>query len=317
MTVAASILELVITMVWACLQVPGAQNQLFAQLFFALDVVSDIAGVASLTFASGLMDALQAPSPPDVQWFKNLPAKHVKRWGVYVLVFEHEDFIPYLYCGSATEVSCGVTQRWALYDKHNLYLRDNTEGLPSGVIKAFQAGFKITYKGLLVSAPIATAAKVPMVRLLFYAMEATFAFAFWMMNSHKFLLYHACCPWPLESFTYGGLCTHSALRDPIAGRFDLSGEELEALAVDVKERNRRYNALYYQREKQVHPERLKERQREHDLNYRINSHDKPIAKQRRFAAKRKADRTYWCELCEQACTKEYEWDRQVRQSQES
>lgn len=101
---AVSVLDFVITMVWACLQVPCSQNSLFQRLFTAIEAVSDIAAVASLTFAPGLLEALQATSPPDVSWFKNLPTAHLKRWGVYVLVFGHEDFIPYLYCGSATEM---------------------------------------------------------------------------------------------------------------------------------------------------------------------------------------------------------------------
>lgn len=253
----STLVEVVVTLVWACLQVPGAQNYLFAQLFFALEVVSDIAAVTSLTFCPGLQEVLNAPSPPDVSWFKSLPANHLGRWGVYVLVFKQPEHKPHLYCGSATEVGRGISSRWALYDRHNLYLRDNVDGLPSGVLKAFRAGFKITHKGLLVTAPIASAANVPTYRLLFYALEATFSFMFWMMHSNKYLLYHACTRWPVDSFKYKGLCSHSALRDPIAGCFDLSADQLIALANDAAKRKAAYNKVYHRSYRAAHPEDIR------------------------------------------------------------
>lgn len=293
-----TLLELVIALVWACLLVPGGKNQLFVQLFFAVDVVSDLAAAASLSFCPGLLEVLNATSPPTVAWFKQLPDDYRKRWGVYVLVFKQDGFVPYLYCGSATESKRGIASRWALYDKHNVRLRDNTEGLPSGVIKAFEAGFKITHKGLLVTAPIPSAANVPTSRLLFYAMEATFAFAFWMMDSRKFYPYHACCRWSLESFTYMGLCSHSALHDSIAGRFDLSSAELTALAVTVQEKSRAYHAAYRAAKLAEDPEGWRAKKKLHQDTFREKNLEVARAIKARSAAKTKSLGRYpGCTLC--------------------
>jgi hypothetical protein len=311
----SDLLVLVISLVWACLQVPGSQNDLF-QLFSNMDIVADLACAASLTFCPGLIEVLDAAAPPTVAWFKQLPSDCRGKWGVYVLVMEKMKCKARLYCGSATDSDGGIVTRWALYDRHNLKLGEKTHGLPSGVLKAFQDGFKITHKGLLVTAPMASPANAPMYRLLFYALEATFSFYLWMMNSGKFFLYHKLCPWTLSEIEYDGLCSHSALFDPIAGCFDLTPEELMSLAAELEEKKRQHNQAYqrayYQYEREHRSEELKERHRRHDLSYRMNSRDKSIAKQRRYEAKHKAAKTFWCEICEKACSKPYEWDRHLR-----
>lgn len=83
------------------------------------------------------------------------------------------------------------------------------------------------------------------------AMEAAFSFLFWSMQpSNKDYGMSACCPWPRDSFLYGGLCSHAPLIESVRGHFDLSSEQLEALAVEVKERTRNrmadYVPKYYQ-----------------------------------------------------------------------
>ena len=119
----------------------------------------------------------------------------------------------------------------------------------------------------------------------------------------------ACCPWKREEFTYHGLCSHNAMIEMILGDFDLTGEQLEHIAAEVKEKNRLYHINYYQNMKAADPEGLSARQREADVRYRNNSHDKSLAKQRRFDEKRKESKQYFCEVCQVACTKQYELDR--------
>lgn len=273
MTASSDLLILVISMVWACLQVPGVQNKLFKELFFNLDVVADLASAASLTFCPGLLDVLQSAAPPTVDWFKRLPADYKGKWGVYVLVMEKRGCKSRLYCGSATDSDGGIGSRWALYDRHNIKLRMKTDGLPRGVLKAFQDGFKITHKGLLVTAPMASPADVPMYRLLFYAMEATFTFAFWMMDTKKHYFYHKLCPWSLDTFQYDGFCSHSALNDPIARRFDLSSEELTTLAADNNERRRAYARAYRGARFAEDPEGYLAAQRENAARWRARARE--------------------------------------------
>ena len=78
-----------------------------------------------------------------------------------------------------------------------------------------------------------------MFRLLFVALEATFTFYFWALYSKdKDYKMGACTPWPRDSFTYHGLCNHSALNERVNGNFDLTADQLTSLAALVKERSR-------------------------------------------------------------------------------
>lgn len=76
-----------------------------------------------------------------------------------------------------------------------------------------------------------------------------------------------CCPWPRDSYSYGGLCSHDALLEMVAGDFDLSAEQLEAIAADIKEKNRLYQANYYQNLNAQDPEGLAARMRESNARY--------------------------------------------------
>lgn len=49
--------------------------------------------------------------------------------------------------------------------------------------------------------------------------------------------------------------------------------------------------------------------REASARYSENSHDKVLAKGRRYSAKAKASKKYYCDVCELECTKKYECER--------
>lgn len=302
-----ALLEAMVTLIWACLLVPNVgKNSLFALLFFDKSVVFDIALSASLSFCPGLLEATQAAAPPTLSWWKSLPSDYLGRWGVYALVFEKRGSQPYIYTGEASECRYGVAPRWALYDKHNIYLRDNTEGLPSQVIWAFKQGYKITHKGLLVSAPIPSAANLPAFRLLFYAMEATFSFLFWTMKSTtKDYGMASCCPWYHQKglFTYGGLCSHSALHDPIHGNFGLTAEELIALDAARQAATRADKIRRYELLKIEDPENLKATRKRAEDKYMNNPHGKHKAKLERRKEKVKAEHPYYCDVCDVDCEK--------------
>lgn len=75
-------------------------------------------------------------------------------------------------------------------------------------------------------------------RLLFFALEATLAFAFWATKAKKgdYGMVHL-CSWGRDTLEYDGLCSHVALNEGIPGDFDMSPEELEANAAK-KEKKR-------------------------------------------------------------------------------
>ena len=82
---------------------------------------------------------------------------------------------PRIYIGSGTSASRGITARLKQYDDGFL--------ISTWVQEALDNGFIIVHKGLLCWCPIPTAAFVPIYRLLFIAMEATFSYVLWAMRT--------------------------------------------------------------------------------------------------------------------------------------
>jgi hypothetical protein len=177
------------------------------------------------------------------------------------------------------------------------------------VAAAVKDGYKITHKGLLVWSPIPSEADVPRFGILFLAIEAAFSFLFWAMQSriadHSMI---SCCPWPLSSFTYAGLCSHSPL---LEGRrnVDLSVEQLAAMAAQVKEKKRIHNAHQHQSLKTRDPQRHKARAAKKAANFRRNSPDKRRAILQRHEKKVKASKKFYCSTCEVACANQWELNR--------
>ena len=119
--------------------------------------------------------------------------------------------------------------------------------LPRLVKSALDNGYTTVHKGLLLWSPIPSAGDIPKLRLLYIAIEAALSFCFWAMQSKtKDYSMSSCCPWPRGYFSYSGLCSHCALAEYIAREFDLSSEQLEAIAAPdrvrayQRERNHRH-----------------------------------------------------------------------------
>ena len=158
------------------------------------------------------------------------PIDIIKAWGVYIVVKKTND-IPLIYIGSGTSVRGGVSTRLREYNLG----RD--KALSNYVNAAIQNGYEIIHKGLLVWCPIPSPANIPIFRLLFIAMETAFNFLFWSMKSEgKDYGRGNCCPWPRDSFSYNGFYGYSFLVQLVAGNFDLSNEQLEAMAAVVEEK---------------------------------------------------------------------------------
>ncbi|KAK5738549.1 carbamoyl-phosphate synthase (glutamine-hydrolyzing) cpa2 [Elasticomyces elasticus] len=275
---ATTALQLLLLVIWACLNVPSYKNPLFTQFFFAESILAEIATVASLSFAPGLLEAVQSATPPSVHWFKSLPTNHSKRWAVYALVLEKRGSVTMIYIGSGTNSNSGVKGRWA--------------ELPQYVADALRDGYTIAHKGTLAWCPIPTAANIPRLRLLFLAMETAFAALFWAFKSRK-VDHHlaSCCPWTLSAFTYSGLCSHSPLMESAAGKFDLSSEQLEAIAAEI---NAKRSAKLKQYVKD-HPDEMK-------------------ANHKRSEKKIKSSRKFFCTMCTTSCKSQWELDRHNRSS---
>ena len=142
---------------------------------------------------------------------------------------------PRVYTGSATSASQGVRQRWQQYDLGLL--------LPQYIEEALNEEYEITHKGLLCQMIKPQAASVPVNRLLFLTLEATFAYLFWTMRgiTRTWGMGHI-CPWDRSLLEYDGLCSHCSLNEGIHDDFDLTAEQLEAQAVDKEQKRRALKA---------------------------------------------------------------------------
>ena len=292
-------------------------NGLFKQLFFDECIISELCSSASLCFCPGLYETIQAVHPPTLEFFRNLPSDAYNKWGVYALVLEKQGALGMVYIGSGTEFRRGVPYRWKQYDKPKTY----RYVLPKYLARALDEGYKITHKGLLVSCAIPSAANAPMYRLLFVAMEAALSFLFWTMRSKdKDYRMGACCPWPRDSYRYGGLCSHNALLEGVNGNFDLSAEQLEAVAADIKEKNRlyrkqhneQYSSKHYYEQKAQDPEGVAARSRAKYDRLKKKSPDKILARMQEHAAKgtaAQASKKYYCDVCERACRNRNDLER--------
>jgi hypothetical protein len=239
---AANAVEYVMWLTWSCLTLTPAnlKNPVFAMIFSTEDVLEQLMSDSLLVFAPGLLDVLQATTPPSVPYFKSLPADIKKHWAIYLLVLEKPGCRHKIYIGSGTDRDRGGAKRFWQYD--------TKRSLPRYVERALNDGYTIVHKGLLCWSPNPTTAKRVAVRALFLAIEATISIVLWAMVSRTkdYGMPHL-CPWSLETMEYDGCCSHTALAEHIAGEADgLSLEQIAAKEVEKEQRRiEQRSATYY------------------------------------------------------------------------
>lgn len=117
----------------------------------------------------------------------------------------------------------------------------------------------------------------------------------------------------MDSFAYGGCCSHSSLNDRIRGNFSLTPEQIKAVVAEIEAREKAArkvaNAKQYKRMREVDLEGFKARKREHGATYRVNSADKKHDNEMRFRAKAKEEKRFYCETCGVTCTNNFELQR--------
>jgi hypothetical protein len=111
-----SALELLTSLTWKCLNTQSFQNPLFLELFSSETVLSDFLTAADLSFHDGLVDMIQASTPPSLRRLKSPEATDTKCWGIYIIVMEKKGAVPLIYCGSGTSAKGGIRVRFRNYD---------------------------------------------------------------------------------------------------------------------------------------------------------------------------------------------------------
>lgn len=296
---ASSILELVIVLLWTCLSsTPSRQKYpLYSKFFPTRVALESFFSSVSLVFAPGLLEVLQASTPPTIAYFKGLPTECKSIWAIYLLVLEKQGYRPKIYIGSGTAAKHGVSSRLGQYTRGQV--------LPIRVEKALNDGYAIEHKGILCSTPVPSAALVPLRRLIFIIMEATFTFYFWALASTTEYGYSMAdfCPWARDTLEYDGLCSHNPLYEAPAGDFSLSAEELEAIAAEVADRRASYMVDYRENVKNEDPESYYAAAREQRAKWVKNNPEKAAANDRRTIAKAVKEKRHYCAICDHAFTK--------------
>lgn len=79
--------QAVLELLWKCLTIPTKEKHaIFSRVLSSTNVVDQLLSSIALGFAPGLLEVLQASTPPTLSYFKGLPTESHKRWAVYLLV---------------------------------------------------------------------------------------------------------------------------------------------------------------------------------------------------------------------------------------
>lgn len=206
------------------------KNPVYAMVISTQEVLEKLLIESLISFAPGLLEAVQSATPPLLSFFKNLPTSPTDVLAVYALVFEKAGSPFILYIGSGTCRTRGAATRW---DDH-----DARKSVPRYVEQAYQNGYTLTHKGLLCWSPIPIPGLQFQLRVLFVAIEATLSIVLWAMKSRTkdYGMPHL-CPWKIDSIEYYGACNHVALWENVKGQeLGLSLEEIAALETELEEK---------------------------------------------------------------------------------
>jgi hypothetical protein len=306
---AETLLQLVLLNTWTVLNdTPASQKQPHFTKYIPNQAVLDkLTSNVSLVFAPGLLDAVQGSTPPTIRYFKTLPTiiKGTPNcWAVYLLVLEKASCRPRIYIGSGTSATEGVKTRLADYRRGT--------SLPSYVKESIGEGYSIEHIGLLCWIDLPSPGLVLKIRLLFLALEATFAYMFWPMrtvNKANDYGMDRICLWDRSTLEYDGLCSHCCLNEAITGNYEFSEKELEELNAE-KMMKRKADEAEYQVEYRAmrianDPEHIIGAATERMREYRAGDPEKFREQENERRKATVENKEYYCELCKVALDSKY------------
>jgi hypothetical protein len=282
----SDIVPILLSLVWAASNVSCWINPRFRVVLSSEARLSELFRLANFTFCPDLFAILRGAEPPSIEWFLSLTTFVPKNvWGIYAIVLKKQNHRDLLYIGSATASKRGVRSRFGEYN--------SKKHLGKNVREALRNGYTIRHKALLAWCPIPRASKIPTYRTVVIALEAVFACYFWAMArcDHDYGFNHL-CPWPLDSFTYNGTCSHNPFKEAIPGDIKLSEEELEQIADKTKAKAIAYGREYHRQQRLEASPEFKAAQA------RANKKARPKTKQNQQEAR--ANKTFYCALCDHA-----------------
>ncbi|KAL7801766.1 hypothetical protein V8C43DRAFT_301742 [Trichoderma afarasin] len=135
-----TIQEELIARTWACISGPEPKNPAYYEIFDSMETFTAIFNHADIQFCPGLLATIQAPFPPPIKFFRQLPGASLS-WGVYAIVLKKPGCVPQVYIGSGTRVRGGLLGRFRDYRGGN--------NLPKLVSESLVQNYKITHSGVL------------------------------------------------------------------------------------------------------------------------------------------------------------------------
>lgn len=266
----------------------------------------EICSYTPLHFAPNMLEVLQSPTPPSVEFFRALPdptvgKKAKKIWAIYAVLMEKVGQRPRVYFGSGTNRQRGVKVRLATYD--------NGTHVPRLVQCALDQGFTISHRGLLCWGDLPPTTLAPIVATRFLALEATFTFMFFarvetiMDEDWTWFM-----PWKRHQVEWDPLCTHTAFNEKPRDT-ELSEEALEA-AQTARELHIRKRSLFNSKraDAKARAEDLKgflARKLRIHMRWADKNWDKVLDMAAGTRARAKASRRFFCSICDMASATNY------------
>ena len=221
-------LDIVVSVLWRILTNPRWIGSSYTIALVSDTHITDVLTDAGIVFTAGLLDALQADSPPSITWFESLDVTIPRRaWGVYAVILKHATLRPKVYVGSGTNANQGVRSRLLHYKRKRCIC-------PAKYIrKALELGYTVSHRALLAHCPIPAPTLRPLLTSILIALEAALTCIFSaMQNPNIDYGYHDAYPWPRSShsFDYDGACSHNPLLEGVSKNVSLPAAQLEAMA---------------------------------------------------------------------------------------
>ena len=204
------------------------RHPIFKTVFGNADAYKEVCDATPITFADGVIESLDSPNPPSLEYFKSLPAvtpnEWWKHWAIYVHVYELDGRKPRIYIGSAT-AEIGAASRLATYENPAAAM------LPRFVKRAIAQGFTKTHTALLGWSDIPVAGLALRARQRYFGIEGVLQMQFFASIYNVFEPQWAAglVRWSREDVEWEPLCSHVSFSECCKGDFSLSFEDLESI----------------------------------------------------------------------------------------
>ncbi|KAJ5026596.1 hypothetical protein PSV09DRAFT_2258143 [Bipolaris maydis] len=199
----------------------------FKASFGQEDVFRDVCRQDRHWFAEGLLEVLNSPTPPSLDYFRSLPVAipkmWKKHWVVYLHIYEREGRKPRLYIGS-------TTSEGGAHARLSHYINPGGSAIPRLVREAIKEGFTRTHTTILCYSQIPEVRHRPKTSQRYLGVEGIFQMLFFACRYDKFEPnWIDMVPWSREDVEWDPLCIRTAFSEYGHRDLDITPEEFEVM----------------------------------------------------------------------------------------